>query len=157
MKKKKLNKICLISSSGGHLTQTYALSDWWTEYERVWITRNDNLSQNLLKNEIVYYAHFPEQRNIANFLKNLFTAYQILKKEKPDLIFSTGAGVALPFFIVARILKIRTIFMETFIFIDQPTLTGRLIDIFRLADLFLVQNKNLLKQYPQAKYIGSIT
>jgi UDP-N-acetylglucosamine:LPS N-acetylglucosamine transferase len=135
---------------------TFALKNWWQRYERFWVTRDDKLSRSLLKKEKAFHAHFPEQRHLLNFVKNLMLAIRILRKERPDLIFSTGAGVALPFFLVARLYKIKTIFMETFIFIGQPTLTGKLISRLHLADLFLVQNKKLLMHYPQAKYLGSI-
>jgi UDP-N-acetylglucosamine:LPS N-acetylglucosamine transferase len=145
-------KICLVTSSGGHLFKLFQLKDWWKRYPRFWVTRKDVFAADLLTDETVYLAHFPENRHLVNFFRNLVRAYQILKKEKPQLIFSLGAGVAPPFFLVARFLGIKTVFMETFILTPQPTLSGRLIAPF--ADLFLVQNKRLLKTYPKAKFWG---
>ncbi len=156
MKNKPSTKICLVSSSGGHLVKAVSLRDWWQNYQRFWVTRDDKLSKSLLNKERMFSANFPEQRNLVNFFKNFILAIKILKKEQPNLIFSTGAGVALPFFLAARLFKTKTIFMETFIFINQPTLTGKLISQLDLADLFLVQNKDLLTNYPQAEYLGSI-
>ncbi len=145
-------KICIVSSSGGHLFKTFQLKPWWNKYPRLWITKKDKFSQSLLEKEKKYYAHFPENRNVLNFFKNLFLACQILRKERPNILFSMGAGVAPPFFIIAKIMGIKTIFMETFILIPRQTLSGKLVHPF--ADYFLVQNQKLLKVYPKARYWG---
>lgn len=145
-------KICVVSSSGGHLYKTYQLKPWWKNYDRYWVTKDDKFTNNLLKGEKVYYASFPENRNLKNAIKNFFLAFKILKKERPSLVFSMGAGIAPPFIAVAKLLKIKTIFIETFILIPKQTLSGKLI--YPIVDLFLVQNKKLLKSYPKAKYWG---
>ena len=153
----KKNKLCIFSSSGGHFVKTMALKKWWQKYETIWVTRKDQVTNSLLKDKYkVYQAHFPEQRHALNFFKNLWLAFQLLKKEKPDLVFSMGAGLAVHFFFLAKLMNIPTIFMETFIFINHPTLTGKLIYKLNLADIFLVQNKELLETYPQASYYGKI-
>ena len=146
--------ILIVSSSGGHLFKTFQLKKWWSNYHRIWITRNDDFSSSLLKNEVVYSGYFPENRNVLNFMKNFFLAIYILIKNKPDYIFSCGAGIAPPFFFVAKMLKIQTIFMETFIFSPTPTMSGKIL--YRIADYFIVQNKGLLKVYPNANYWGSV-
>jgi len=65
-----------------------------------------------------------------------------------------GAGIAPPFFIAARILNIKSVFIETFSYIPKATLSGKII--YFICNHFYVQNKKLLKIYPRAKYIGSI-
>ena len=37
MKEKKL-KVCLVGSSGGHLTHLYMLKPFWKDKERFWVT-----------------------------------------------------------------------------------------------------------------------
>ena len=145
-------KICFATSSGAHLIQIYNLKNWWKNYDRFWVSRNDNITKHLLKNEKLYYAHFPENRNIINALKNLLLAMKILRKERPTLVFSTGAGVSPPFMLIAKLLHIKTVFMETFVFINKPTLSGKMM--YHLVDLFLVQNKKMLAKYPKAKCWG---
>ena len=149
-------KIVLVTSSGGHLYKTVALKQWWSLYTRVWITRKDLVADSLLKQEKVYYGYFPENRNIFNAARNMVLAVSVFLKEKPDCIFSSGAGVALPFFFVAKLFGVQTVFMETFITVPKTTLTGKIIYSFKLADIFLVQNKKLLKIYPNAVYKGSV-
>jgi len=130
------------------------LKDWWSQYDRVWVTRNDELSNDLLKHEHVVYGYFPENRHIINACKNFILAVRTLRKIKPDAVFSMGAGIAPPFLLAAKIMGIKTIFMETFISIPRATLSGRLVYFW--VDVFLVQNKELLKIYPRAKYWGSV-
>lgn len=146
-------KLLLVTSPGGHFHHAYELRHWWSQYDRVWATRNDPTTKYQLKNEKVYFAHFPEQRSFLNAIKNFFLALQIIRREKPDVVFSIGAGIAPPFFLAAWLLRIPTIFMEIFVFIPQPTLSGKMVYLF--SNLFLVQNKEMLKTYPKAKYWGS--
>lgn len=154
MQTKKENvKICLVTSSGGHLFKTYRLKGWWSKYHRFWVTKSDQFSISLLKNERKYFAFFPENRNILNAIKNFFFAIKILRKEKPSLVFSAGAGIAPPFLLAAKLLGIRTIFLETFVYIAKQTLSGKLVHPW--VDLFLVQNRALLKKYPRAKFWGA--
>lgn len=148
--------ICIVSSSGGHLIKSYYLKKWWECHERFWITRDDAISKELLKNEVVISGFFPEVRNIKNFFRNLWLALNVLETQKPDLVFSMGAGIAPPFFMVAKMKGIKTVFVETFIFRSKPSLSGRIISFFGLADLFLIQNKKLKKIYPKAQYWGRL-
>lgn len=151
----KKTKVCIISSPGGHLFKTLQLKDWWEGYDRFWVTDSEVLEKtNLLNKEKVYQGFFPENRNLVNFLRNLALAWRLLRKEKPDFLFSIGAGIAPPFFFVGKLLGIKLIFMETFILTNHPTLSGRLI--YPLSALFLVQNKKMLESYPKAKYLGSL-
>ncbi len=147
-------KICIVTSSGGHLLKTLYLEKWWSSKKRFWVTKKDAFSQSLLKKEHTYWGFFPESRNVLNFFKNLLLAAYILHKEKPTMVFSTGAGIAPPFFLVAKIFGIKTVFIETFIFIPKATLSGKLIYFF--TDYFFIQNEKLKKVFPKANYLGPI-
>ena len=148
-------KLGIITSPGGHLYKTYQLRSWWEKYDRFWVTNHQiTRKMNLLRGEKVYQGFFPENRNLIHFIRNLNLAWKILRKERPDILFSTGAGIAPPFFLVAKLLGIKLIFMETFILIDRPTLSGKFI--YPLSNLFLVQNKKMLHRYPKAIFLGSL-
>ena len=149
MKKKKL---CIVCSPGGHFYEIWKLKGWWRKYERIWVTGKSGETDEKLKKEVVYHAYFPESRNVLNATRNLFLAIKILRKEKPDAIFSSGAGVAPPFFWVAWALGIRKIYMEHAGNVATPTLTGILVHPF--VDIFLVQNKTTNRFFRKAKYVG---
>ena len=77
-----------------------------------------------------------------------------MKKERPHLIISTGAAVAVPFFYVGKIFGAKLIYIEVFDRIDKATLTGRLV--YPVTDCFVVQWEEMKKIYPKAVNLGSI-
>jgi len=152
---KKQIKIGLITSKGGHLFQMNQLRPFWKKYNRFWITVRGLDTSYFLKNEKVYFAYFPESRNIINTIKNLFLAFKILNVEKPDILISSGAGVAIPFFIIGKVFyKTKLIFIEPYDFTQYPSLTGRIV--YNFVDLFLVQHSFQKKWYLKAKHWGSL-
>lgn len=147
-------KICLTGSSGGHLTHLYMLKSFWQEHDRFWVTFDKEDSRSLLAGEQVYHCYYPTNRNLKNLLRNTLLAWKVLRREKPDLIVSTGAAVAVPFFYLGKLFGIKTIYIEVFDRIDSSTLTGRLVQ--PVADKFIVQWEEMLDVYPKAENLGSI-
>ena len=148
-------KFCLVSSAGGHFFQLMQLNEVWSKEERFFVTFDKIDVNSLIKDEKKYYAFYPESRNIINAFRNFLLALKILLKEKPDVMISTGAAIAVPFFIVTKFLKIKTIYIEPVDFIFFPSLTGKIIYFFNLASLFLVQDKKQKKFYKTAKFWGA--
>ena len=147
-------RIALVSSSGGHLAQLHQLGDWWRKHERWWVTFPTEDARSLLAGEDVVFAHHPTTRHAGNLLRNTALAVRELRRRRPDVVVSTGAGVALPFFAVARALGAKTVYLEVFDRIDLPTLTGRLCH--PLSDLFLVQWERQRMLYPRARVVGPV-
>ena len=153
-KKLKDMKICLVGSSGGHLTHLYMLKPLWQDCERFWVTFDKMDANSILKNEKVYHCYFPTNRNIKNLIKNTFLAIKVLHKEKPDLIISSGAAVAVPFFYLGKLRGAKTVYIEVFDRIDKSTLTGKLV--YPVTDKFIVQCEEMKKVYPKAINLVSI-
>lgn len=147
-------KLCLVGSSGGHLTHLYMLKPFWTTKERFWVTFDKEDARSLLKDEKVYPCYFPTNRNIKNLIRNTFLAIKILRKEKPDVIISSGAAVAVPFFYLGKLFGTKNVYIEVFDRIDKPTLTGKLV--YPVTDRFIVQWEEMKKVYPKAINLGSI-
>ena len=147
-------KICLVGSSGGHLAHLYALKPFWEQYERFFVTFDKEDARSLLKGEKVYPCHYPTNRNIKNLIKNTFLARKILKEEKPDLIISSGAAVAVPFFYLGKLKKAKLVYIEVFDRIDKGTITGKLV--YPICDKFFVQWEEQKKVYKKAINLGPI-
>jgi UDP-N-acetylglucosamine:LPS N-acetylglucosamine transferase len=147
-------KAALVCSSGGHLAQLMALRPWWEHQDRLWITFETPDALSLLSAERVIWAHSPTTRNIPNMLRNLRLAWKVLRADRPDVVVSDGAGVAFPFFIVARALGIKRVYVEVCDRLDSRTLTGRLC--YPLSDLFLLQWEEQKRLYPQGILIGRL-
>ena len=147
-------KICLVGSSGGHLTHLYMLKPFWQDKERFWVTFDKEDASSLLKDEKVYPCYYPTNRNLWNLIRNTFVAIKILCREKPDLLISSGAAVAVPFFYIAKLMGKKLIYIEVFDRIDKPTITGKLVS--PIADKFIVQWEEMKQVYPKAVNLGSI-
>lgn len=80
--------------------------------------------------------------------------WKVLRRERPDLIISSGAAVAVPFFYLDKLLGAKLIYIEVFDRIDKPTMTGRMV--YPIVDRFVVQWEEMKKVYPKAVNLGSI-
>ena len=130
-------KICLVGSSGGHLTHLMLLEKFWKKHDRFFVTFDKLDSRSVLKNEKKYWCYFPTNRNIKNLIRNTYLAFKVLRKERPDVIISSGAAVAVPFFYVGKLFGAKTVYIEVYDRIDIPTLTGRLV--YPVTDKFILQ------------------
>lgn len=158
MKKKKISykdaKFCIVGSSGGHLTHMCLLKDIWSKHDRVWVTFDKIDANSKLKNEKKYWCHYPTNRNIPNLVRNTFLAFKVLKKEKPDIIISSGAAVAIPFFFLGKLMGKKLVYIEVYDRIDKPTISGRIC--YKFADKFIVQWDEQLKVYSKSINLGRI-
>ena len=147
-------KVCLVGSSGGHLTHLYMLKPFWKDKNRFWVTFDKEDARSKLKNEKMYSCYYPTNRSIKALIKNTILAIKVLKKEKPDLIISSGAAVAVPFFYIGKLMGAQLIYIEVFDRYDKPTMTGKMV--YPIVDKFIVQWEEEKKVYPKAINLGSI-
>ena len=70
------------------------------------------------------------------------------------MILSTGAGLAVPFFVIGRMRGTRLVYVESFTRVDRPALTGRLV--YPLATAFFVQWPNSFRRKRRVVYAGSV-
>lgn len=122
--------------------------------DRFWVTFDKEDANTALAGERIYHCFFPTNRNVKNTIRNTFLAIRVLKKERPNLIVSSGAAIAVPFFLVGRLLGAKTVYIEVFDRVDAPTLTGRLVR--RITDLFIVQWLEMEQVYPGSVNLGPI-
>ena len=136
------------------MTHLYMLKPFWKNKDRFWVTFDKEDAKSILSGEKVYPCFFPTNRNLKNLIRNTFLAVRILRKEKPDLLISSGAAVAVPFFYIAKLMGKKLIYIEVYARPDTPTLTGRLV--YPLVDSFIVQRAEQKQVYKKAVNFGSI-
>lgn len=118
-----------------------------------WVTFKTASTELVLDGEKVYWAYGPTNRNIPNLLRNLYLAYQVIHTEKPQLVMSTGAGVAVPFIILAKFWGIKTVFIESLTRVQELSLSARLALPF--IDTLYVPWEELEAKYSKARLIHS--
>ena len=147
-------RILFVSSAGGHLSQLLQLQPWWIHHDRRWVTFDLPDARSKLAGEEWIGAHHPTTRNVVNLARNTPLARRVIKDFGPDVVISNGAGVAVPFFAVAKVMGIPTVYLEVYDRIDSPTLTGRLCR--PLASLFCVQWPEQQLLYAGSDLIGPL-
>jgi len=146
-------RILLVASPGGHLMQMLALRPAWEDLDHLWVTIARADSDYLLSDSEVVLAEGPTARNIPNFIRNLRIAWTTVREYRPDVILSTGAALAVPFFIVGRLHRVRLIYVESFTRVRRPALSGRIV--YPLTHVFFVQWRSS-KAGRRAVYAGSV-
>jgi UDP-N-acetylglucosamine:LPS N-acetylglucosamine transferase len=87
------------------------------------------------------------RRSLLRTLINALQALLLVVWERPRVVISTGADVAVPFLWWAKLFGARIVFIETGGSL-APSLSGRLV--YPIADLFVVQWPQQLARYPRA-------
>ena len=147
-------KICLVCSHGGHLTETFQLLKAFEGHDIFFVTYHSSRDDELMEIAKTYLIS-NIGRNIWRMLKAILLALGILLKEKPDVVLSLGAEIAIPFFYVGKLLRAKTIFIESWSRLSNLSGTGKFV--YPVSDVFLVQWEQLLKQCgKKARYEGAI-
>jgi len=155
---KKQKKVLFISSLGGHLTQLLQLKPLFEEYDYHIITEKSIITEDLSKQYhmsfLMYGARNYLFRYFFKFSYNIFKSFYYFLREKPDVVVTTGAHTAVPMCYIAKIFGKKVVFIESFAKTSTPTISGKLV--YPIADLFIVQWKEMKKHYPKAVHGGSI-
>lgn len=143
----------LVCSPGGHLLQLLRLAPAWEGLEPLWVTLPAADTDYLLREERVIHGRGPTNRSLRALASNLRLAWRVVRRERPDVILSTGAALAVPFFLAGKLFGARLIFVESVTRTTSLSLSGRLVR--PLADAFFVQWPELA-QAKRARFAGRL-
>jgi UDP-N-acetylglucosamine:LPS N-acetylglucosamine transferase len=149
---KENKKIGLICSPGGHLVEALQLSEAFEDYPLFFLTYKEKATLN--RENTYYMMNFA--KSPMNLIVGILKVFFIFLKERPRVLFSTGAEIAIPSFYIGKFLfRTKLIYLECSAQVYHPSLTGRWV--YPITDLFLVQWEPLLRHYgPKAKYVGAL-
>ena len=155
-----MKKVMFISSTGGHFNELMQLRSLFDKYDYQIVTEKDKVTENLdeeYKGRISYLKYGTRShlfKYFFQFIYNCFKTIYLYFKYKPKYIVTTGTHTAGPMCYLGKIFGSKIIYIETFANKNSKTATGRLI--YPIADLFIVQWKEMLEIYPKAVLGGSI-
>lgn len=147
-------RIIFAASAGGHLAQLVQLEPWYRDHDVWWVTFDLPDAVNLLADAQTVWAFHPTTRSIKNLLRNTLLAAKVLRRVRPDVIVSSGAAIAVPFFWIGKLFGAKTVYVEVVDRIDTRTLTARLVS--PVTDLFVVQDPSQLALFPGSHLIGPL-
>lgn len=149
-------KICFIASSGGHVQEVSWLFDLQEGYDAFLVTEQNDFKLKYPMETIYYFNKIDrrEKHFFLHFLRLIKDSAVVMHREKPDIIVSTGALVAVPMMYIGKLLGKRVIYMESLARVEGKSLTGKLA--YPIADLFIVQWETMLAYYPKAVYASKL-
>lgn len=142
----------LVCSPGGHLLQLLRMAPAWEGFEATWVTLPAADSDYLLREERVVHGRGPTNRSLRALLANSRLAWRVVRRERPDVILSTGAALAVPFFLAGKLFGARLVYVESLTRTTSLSLSGRLVR--PLADAFFVQWPDLAEG--KARFAGRL-
>ena len=137
--------VLFVTSSGGHLAEVL---EWLPAFRdlrwRIVLNAPGPLPDDVAPH-VLRIAHAERDWRVAwNFVE----ALRILRRWRPRAVISPGAGCAVPFAVLGRLLAIPVLHVEPRSAVRRPTMTGRLVRPF--VRRMIVQWRPLLEAYPRA-------
>lgn len=124
-----MGRTLLVASPGGHLDELYdfvpRLDGVGTD--RVWVTARTPQTRCILDAEVTEWVAPVASRQGVRALARLPQAISLVRRYRPDLVVSTGAALATPYLVAARMLGVETHYIESATRMDGPSLTGRIM------------------------------
>ncbi len=116
----------LVASTGGHLAELHDLVPRLGVRERRWVTFDSPQSRSLLEGEDVVHVPPATSRDLVGAVRNMLLARRMLRRTRYERVISTGASVAMSFFVPATAAGVECTYIESATRTDGPSLTGRL-------------------------------
>ena len=142
--------IVIVSSCGGHLTEAQILLPVYSKYRYCYVLNHKIKPSKDIIGRLFYIMH--SERDLLFFV-NIIESFVLLSRMRPSVVFSTGAGPAVPFSLVAKfVFGSSIVFLESLTRVKRPSLTGRIM--YHIADHFFYQWPELEPFYPSGKRIS---
>ncbi len=138
-------RTCLAYSPGGHYAELMRALEGVTFADCFHVTYRSVREPDPKARRTYHLCH--PRRSLLRLLVNTVQSLVVVLRERPELVISTGADVALPTLLWARLCGARIVFIETGGTLE-PSLTGRFA--YPFADLFIVQWPQKLARFPRA-------
>lgn len=139
-------RTCLTYSAGGHLAELERALEG-VRFEDCFHVTYAGGRASAISPGRTYHVYHP-RRSVWRTLVNAAQSLWILVRERPEIVISTGADVAVPTIMLGKLLGARVIFIETCGSIE-PSLAGRLV--YPFSDLFVVPWPEKLQAFPKAR------
>lgn len=147
--------------TGGHVIPNLSLLPLLQKhFDKIYYLGTNKIEKELTKGKVEFYEISAHKFDRSKILKNLFLPYniikdtffckKILKKLKPDIIFSKGGYVSLPVCLAGKMLKIKIVSHESDLTLG---LSNKII--YKLSDKFLTTFMETSKNLKKAVYTGS--
>lgn len=153
-------KLLFVLGSGGHTARGLILSQQVQCEKYYMVPWESEVTKKKVGNNYfsVISPRFRAKDNrVMSVLRTLFLflhSLVVLLIVRPDVLVSTGSGLTLPPFLVARVFRIKTIFIESPSRVYNPSIAGRLL--IGKVSLWLASWPDLAERFPGVEYRGMV-
>ena len=136
------------------MSQLLRFINGWNGYDSFCVTTLDTVREGLQKYGKVYVVGECNREHTIRVIKVLFRCSRVIFCEKPDVVISTGAAVGCIVCFLGKLFGARVIWIDSITNVERLSLSGRMVRY--IADLFLVQWPELVRQYRNVEYVGTV-
>lgn len=111
-------------------------------------------TREVLAGQRVTWAEELTPRQPLALIRAVLAARAHLREHRIDLVVSAGTGVAVPYFVAARLSGVPAWWVETLNVLEGGGIAARLCA--RAGNLVLVQHSTMLADYPRALFVGEL-
>ncbi len=147
-------KICLVASAGGHLSQLLKIVQAVNGYQAFVVTTSEAVRENLTRFGQVHVVGECNRQHGLRVVRVVLTCWRILRRERPDVILSTGAAPGCVCCFLGKLMGAKIIWVDSITNVGRLSLSGWLVRY--IADLFIVQWAELAQKYRGTEYVGTI-
>jgi UDP-N-acetylglucosamine transferase subunit ALG13 len=139
----------LVASPGGHLNLLEQLSVAVPRHLRRWVTAPGPRGEQLARDgeDVTILPKY--ERHPRELWASIAAAVRLVRRDRPEIVVSTGAGSAALYCTVARAAGAKIVFAETMARVTGPSASGRVTA--RMASANLVQWPEMASVYPRAR------
>lgn len=150
--------LCLAASGGGHVRQILDLEPLWRDFPRFFVTEDTALGRSIAAGaDTEFVPHFAlgqarlgsPLRMLGAAWRSLWRSLSIIRRRRPDVVLTTGAGSLLFIVLWARLRGARIVLIDSFARFEAPSAFARLAG--PLAHLRIAQAANSAQRWPGAR------
>lgn len=147
-------KILLAASAGGHLSQLLSIHDVWKGHDIVCLSTGEMVREKLQRLGETYIVPESNRQHLLKTAVVMYRCFHILRKEKPQIVISTGAAAGFWACFWGKLFGSKVIWLDSIANTQNLSMSGRMIRPF--ADLILSQWPDVAKKYPRVEYQGEV-
>ncbi len=124
-----MNRLALlVATAGGHVDELHELAGSADQFEHRWVTSRTAQTDSLLAGRDVTWVRPVGSRQVWAMLRSVPEAWSVLRRYRPDLMMTTGAALAVPYLLLARLLGVESVYVESATRLEGPSATGRIAE-----------------------------
>ena len=144
----RMTEMLVVCSPGGHYAEARSLVAGLEDVDFKYVVHDLRSGCEGVTDRVIVAPH--AERDPRALWQFLFAIY-IVWKERPKVVLSTGALIAVTFGVAARMFGSKFVFVESPTRISSPSLSARIC--YKFADRFYVRYPGLLAIFPKAIFL----